>query len=141
MDVDANSDRPEPLFRPVKKRKFLRRRADTEAEDLQLEAPAPAATDPSQRNQHSSSTNNATQTAGIGRIRRPQRARRGGIEFSASSRPVGNERQLAVEPPTDDHEGEKIQAMCDRFTGHTGQTVDVDKHMYVFSLLLRRFGS
>lgn len=141
MDVHANSDRPEPLFRPVKKRKFVRRRADTEAEDVQLEAPPPAATDPSPRNQHSFSANDATQTAGIGRIRRPQRARRGGIEFSASSRLVGNERQLAVGPRTDDHEGEKIQAMRDRFTGHTGQTVDVDEHMYAFPLLLCRFAS
>lgn len=131
MDLHASSDLPEPLFRPVKKRKFLRRRADTDAEDLQLDTPA----ERSPPNHHSSNANNATQPTGVNHIRRTQRTRKGGIEFSASSRHGGNEPQPAIGPSAADLEGDGIQRMCDRFTGHTGQAVDVDKHMYAFLTL------
>ncbi|RHZ49902.1 telomere length and silencing 1 family protein [Aspergillus thermomutatus] len=68
----------------------------------------------------------------LARLRRLQRARKGGIEFSNTSRQstdkTGN--QAAVTTVTaEDLENEKIRAMCDRFTAYTGQTVDVDKHI------------
>lgn len=128
MDPHADSP-PESLFRSVKKRKFLRRRADPDAEDPQLEAPA--ASDHTAPTPQPSDTENTTLSADASRVRRPHRARRGGIEFSASSRQVGNEHQPAAEPPAEELEGDRIRAMCDRFTGYTGQSVDVDKHMYV----------
>lgn len=130
MDAHAYDDSPpEPLFRPVKKRKFLRRRADPDADDPKLEVPA--ATGQTARTPQPSDTEDTTLAADAGRVRRPHRPRRGGIEFSASSRQVGNEPQPAAEPPAEDLESDRLRAMCDRFTGHTGQSVDVDKHMYV----------
>src|SRR5690606_36328321 len=68
----------------------------------------------------------------VARRRRLQRARKGGIEFSTTSRQTtstGNQ-AAATMISAEDLENEKIRARCDRFTAHTGQTVDVDKHMY-----------
>ncbi|RHZ71171.1 hypothetical protein CDV55_108585 [Aspergillus turcosus] len=134
MDTDI-SPNTETIFRPIKRRKFLRRR-EFEPEDSQEEAhvanansvhdnDSSAAQPPSQSNETVSSTD-------LARLRRLQRARKGGIEFSNSSRQstdkAGN--QAAVTTVTaEDLENEKIRAMCDRFTAYTGQTVDVDKHI------------
>lgn len=134
MDVGAA---PEPFFRPVKKRKFLRRRPGRETEDSQDEVQP--TNEESAAHSSYSSDSRAFQNADVASrpthsvpLRRPHRARRGGIEFSASSRQVtDNGHQAAtIEPAPEDLEAEKVRAMSDRFTVHTGQTVDVDKHMY-----------
>lgn len=128
---------PEPFFRPVKKRKFLRRRPDRETEDSPDETES--ANEESAAHGFYSSDSHALQKAGDASrpthsipFRRPHRARRGGIEFSASSRQVtdSGHQPAAVEQTSENLEAEKIRAMSDRFTVHTGQTVDVDKHMY-----------
>lgn len=123
---------PEPLFKPVKKRKFLRRRPDCETEDSQGE------TQPTNEEsaysdfpavQHADDSTRPTHSI---HLRRPHRARRGGLEFSASSRQVTGDggQPTATEPAAEELDDEKIRVMSDRFTVHTGQTVDVDKHMY-----------
>lgn len=121
----------ESLFRPAKKRKFMRRRPDhetPETSDADL-APSPA-------NQNNLSPGRQSQadapiTTKPAASRRLRPVRKGGIGFSTTSR-LGDEqsRQLALGPASGDPDQEKIQAMNERFTGYTGQTVDVDKHMY-----------
>lgn len=115
---------PESLFRPVKRRKFLRRRPDHEREDSQEDAQG--------INDESASTHTPQETDDTVRVRRPQRTRKGGIEFSTTSRQAtDNANQAVATPPTaEEAEDERVRAMCDRFTAHTGQTVDIDKHMY-----------
>lgn len=117
---------PESLFRPVKRRKFLRRRPDHEQEDSQ------EVNDESGRGNVHSTAQTPQETDDVVRLRRPQRTRKGGIEFSTTSsrQTTDNEAQAVASRPTEETEDERILAMCDRFTAHTGQTVDVDKHMY-----------
>ncbi|XHG06403.1 hypothetical protein AWENTII_009598 [Aspergillus wentii] len=143
MDTEFGPN-PETLFRPVKRRKFLRRRPDPTAED-QDEAPAGVngtEASHSSTSQAHQGADAATQLTDVMRLRRPRRARKGGIEFSTTPRPTAdNGSQAAVLTAAEDLEDEKIQAMCDRFTGHTGQTVDVDKHMmtYIETEMAKRF--
>lgn len=129
MDTEVESN-PEPLFRPVKKRKFLRRRPDHEQEDSQESATE--IKDASSRNTQNPPAHTTEETDDVVRLRRPQRTRKGGIEFSTTSRQTTNSGSQAVTAPPNPEETEddRILAMCDRFTAHTGQTVDVDKHMY-----------
>lgn len=129
MDTEVGSN-PEPLFRPVKKRKFLRRRPDHGQEDSQESTPE--TNDESRRNTENSPAHTTEETDDVVRLRRPQRTRKGGIEFSTTSRQTTNNGSQDVAAPQniEETEDERILAMCDRFTAHTGQTVDVDKHMY-----------
>ncbi|KAI2730777.1 hypothetical protein CBS147332_2629 [Penicillium roqueforti] len=120
MDTQEDTMPIESLFRPAKKRKFMRRRPDheildTEEADNQNDNPG------------------ASQALGSNNLRRPRPIRKGGIGFSTASR-LGDDQgqQLALVPVAGDTENEKIQAMNERFTGYTGQTVDVDKHMMAF---------
>ncbi|KAE8144313.1 hepatocellular carcinoma-associated antigen 59-domain-containing protein [Aspergillus avenaceus] len=138
MDTGITSDL-EPLFRPVKKRKCLRRRAGDTREDY-----------PTGNEEIPGSTGSVPQTQGnnvhpsdLVRRRQFHRPRKGGIEFSAAPRPVvKNESRTVVSSGTaEDFEAEKIRDMCDRFTADTGQTVDVDKHMmaYIESEMAKRY--
>jgi hypothetical protein len=118
MDAQEDAVPVESLFRPAKKRKFMRRRPDhdipdTEEADNQNDNPV------------------ASQAPGSNNLRRPRTIRKGGIGFSTASR-LGDDQgqQLALVPAAGETEDEKIRAMNERFTGYTGQTVDVDKHMY-----------
>lgn len=122
MDTEADST-PEPLFRSVKRRKFLRRRPDHE-QDAPENTP-----EASNESGHDATTE---ETADVVRLRRPQRVRKGGIEFSTTTRQIADDGSQAVEAQQETDEGDEanVLAMCDRFTAHTGQTVDVDKHMY-----------
>lgn len=135
--MDAEVDvTPESLFRPVKRRKFVRRRPGDHTEDA---GPAgESATERSEKNRHVSESQSTPdgdedlEAIGVVRLRRPHHARKGGIGFSATSR-LGKDDscQRALGLAEDrDRERERVQEMGDRFTAHTGQTVDVDKHMY-----------
>ncbi|GKZ33243.1 hypothetical protein AbraIFM66950_003039 [Aspergillus brasiliensis] len=125
---------PASLFRPGKRRKFQRRRPEDNDEE------SPSTTEEFTRVSESSTPPSwqeapcSVPTAEILRSRRLQRARKGGIEFSATSRPPAgkNSRTAVSTVAEEDHENERLRAMCDRFTAHTGQTVDVDKHMMDF---------
>lgn len=142
METDL-AQNPEPLFRPVKRRKFLRRRVDEEPDQLAAEqSPRPSRALDDDNNEvardvaasaspNDQEENGETQVADILRLRKPYRARKGGIEFSASSRQrADDDSHDSITVVAPDPESEKIRAMCDRFTAHTGQKVDVDKHMY-----------
>ncbi|KAJ5043879.1 hypothetical protein NUH16_000673 [Penicillium rubens] len=120
MDPQEDTVPTEPLFRPAKKRKFMRRRADPELADTE-EA------------DNQDDNPSASQAPGSSNIRRPRAVRKGGIGFSTASR-LGDDQaqQVALVPAVGETEDEKIRAMNERFTGYTGQTVDVDKHMMAF---------
>ncbi|KAJ5138876.1 Hepatocellular carcinoma-associated antigen 59 [Penicillium bovifimosum] len=115
MDTEPNAVPTEPLFRPAKKRKFLRRRPDDETENTD--------------NQNADS--DTPQASGSNNPRRPRPVRKGGIGFTTTSR-LGDTQgqQVALVPAGGDPDDEKIRAMNERFTGYTGQSVDVDRHMY-----------
>lgn len=120
---------PESLFRPVKRRKFMRKRPNDDTEPDRTDE---AASDLNSRPREIQSTgdNDEGENTGIVRLRRPHAARKGGIGFSTKSRLGQDGNQSSALVPAEDLEQERIQAMRDRFTGHTGQMVDVDKHMY-----------
>ncbi|RAH65848.1 telomere length and silencing 1 family protein [Aspergillus aculeatinus CBS 121060] len=140
MDTEIN---PTSLFRPVKKRKFLRRRPGDSLEDAQ-------GTTAEVYGQPSDGLSSLPQSDGLdtslnldaARLRRLQRARKGGIEFSTASRPTSkDDKQKNITCTTAENmESERLQAMSDRFTAHTGQMVDVDKHMmaYIESEMAKR---
>ncbi|PYI19769.1 hypothetical protein BO99DRAFT_132946 [Aspergillus violaceofuscus CBS 115571] len=141
MDTEIN---PASLFRPVKKRKFLRRRLGDSVENAQ-------GTTAEDFGQPSDGLSSLPQSDGLdtshsldaARLRRLQRARKGGIEFSTASRTTsnGDNQKNMTCTTTESMESERLQAMCDRFTAHTGQTVDVDKHMmaYIESEMAKRY--
>jgi hypothetical protein len=114
MDTEPDFVPTESLFRPAKKRKFLRRRPDDEPENADNQNDSP----------------DAPQASGTNNPRRP-RTRKGGIGFSTASR-LGDTQgqQVALAPAGGDPDDEKIRTMNERFTGYTGQSVDVDRHMY-----------
>lgn len=133
--MDAEADPlTEPIFRPVKRRKFARRRLDDNSEEAgttdgftgesneQDRAALPS------QSLHDDDPN--AESTSVVRLRRAHPARKGGIGFSATSR-LGKDgsRQTGLVSVVD-QEKEQVRAMGDRFTGHTGQMVDVDKHMY-----------
>lgn len=128
---------PEPIFRPAKRRKFIRRRQD-EGDDTNPDTVTATstpdqtvATNKDQTTTEPNDNEETTNSPNLVRLRRPNPARKGGIGFSATSRlgQEGGSRSNSVIPG--DPEKERVQAMADRFTGNSGQTVDVNKHMYV----------
>lgn len=123
MTPEVEHDSSETLFRPAKKRKFARRRADHDAEDADADAD-PALVANNQKDNTPSAPPSSNQ------IRRPRTARKGGIGFSAKSQLGEDHSQQLALRSTGDLEEDKIRAMHERFTGYTGQSDDVDRHMY-----------
>ncbi|KAI9803828.1 MAG: hypothetical protein M1825_001708 [Sarcosagium campestre] len=151
----------EPMFRPSKRRKFYRKRAGS---DTGLDPDTPASTprsgDPTAsasplpeadgahtNPKHSSET---PSMATILRLRNAARARRGGIEFTASdggsSRGQRNSNTEAQMMQADqDGIPEDLVAVINRFAPQTGQVgIDANKHMMSYidkELAKRRAGS
>ncbi|KAL4800073.1 hepatocellular carcinoma-associated antigen 59-domain-containing protein [Aspergillus venezuelensis] len=137
MDPEADSN-PEVLFRTAKRRKFQRRRHEDTGSQQENRT-----SNDDNSSQSARDESDAIQTAEALRLRRLRRSRKGGIEFSTTSRPTADQTpQISLTAPTEeDIESERMRAMCDRFTAYTGQTVDVDKHMmaYIESELAKRY--
>lgn len=133
MDANAYSPSP-PLFRPVKRRMFIRQREDGGSDAVQSSTPSAgdAAEGESQVALPASTpeTEELGMSASVPRVKKPFRPRKGGIEFSAASASDAARRSANPEPSSDEVEALRVQAMCDRFTPHTEQKVNVDKHMY-----------
>ncbi|KAJ5234459.1 uncharacterized protein N7469_003627 [Penicillium citrinum] len=134
-DVDIN---PESLFRPTKRRKFIRRRQDDAPEDSESMVATGAKDQGQAKQDHDEAT---LQFSDIARIRRPNPARKGGIGFSTTSRSSRDGSRQTTVATAEDREKERVQAMADRFTGNSGQTVDVNRHMmaYIDSEMAKRY--
>ncbi|KAK2740259.1 hypothetical protein FQN55_008985 [Onygenales sp. PD_40] len=139
----------EPLFRPVKRRKFLRKRPDSSLDEAQMqpspEPEYPAPTEPTDAHFRTSQDDQAetdTSIAEIFRRRKALKARRGGIEFTAAAKPTGEGtgESSEVDLAAQDAEDMRLQGISDRFVAHTGQKVDVNKHMmtYIESEMAKR---
>ncbi|KAK2798214.1 hypothetical protein FQN50_008912 [Emmonsiellopsis sp. PD_5] len=139
----------EPLFRPVKRRKFLRKRPDSSLDEAQTqpspEPEYPAPTEPADAHFRTSQDDQAetdTSIAEIFRRRKALKARRGGIEFTAATKPTGEGtgESSEVDLAAQDAEDMRLQGISDRFVAHTGQKVDVNKHMmtYIESEMAKR---
>ncbi|KAF7632017.1 hypothetical protein AFLA_012861 [Aspergillus flavus NRRL3357] len=133
MDTNPTSN-PETLFRPVKRRKFLRRRPEDTLEDFRIENRRDDGDSDPTTPAQSQADNDTVHPTDLARLRRLHRFRKGGIGFSTTSRQLANNDKQAIvsTEPAEDLEAQRIQAMCDRFTAHTGQTVDVDRHMMAY---------
>ena len=119
-----------PFFRPPKRRKFTSSRQD----DDNLEPPSS-----DQQGDVDRPFNNTAngliedEPTSVVRARKLHRSTLHGLTFSASSRAdVENHGSSALIPH--DAADEKLNDMSHRFTGSTGQAVDVDQHMYVRSI-------
>jgi hypothetical protein len=124
--MDAQPDAVEgTFFRPAKRRKFTRNRRASE--DDQQETPRDETTSPD----NNGDPVNAT-VSDVLRLQK-SKARRNGIVFSNT-----NTRTSEPPPSTDlavvDPDAERMRAISDRFVGHSGQVIDVDKHMFVVSI-------
>ncbi|KAK2846393.1 hypothetical protein FQN49_005769 [Arthroderma sp. PD_2] len=124
MDVDA------PLFNPAKRRKFMRRRADDTRLEDEPKTSGHRMTEPDTRTSpvRDEMETDDTGVADIVRLRKPYRVRKGGIEFS-TSRSARNDSLVPVSEAAADG---RLSGISDRFVGHSGQKVDVDKHMMAF---------
>lgn len=131
----------EPVFRPSKRRKFYRKRID---EDGEKEAEAVVGcADLSALKSESwddlSSPRDDLESSGqsvadLLRLRKQVRARKGGIEFTNTTRPGHSRADSSQEPLSDalishDELQEEIKAVTGRFAPQTGQVADVNKHM------------
>jgi hypothetical protein len=138
MDID------EPLFRPVKRRKFLRKRQDQRLQDPKPCVPqtGPPSLEPTCKIQLADDASSGpnehhgqdTITVDILRRRKAHKVRRGGIEFSTGSRQMGDggrESPSSGALTLENVEEARLRAISDRFIPYTGQQVDVDKHMYI----------
>ncbi|PWY69174.1 hypothetical protein BO94DRAFT_527309 [Aspergillus sclerotioniger CBS 115572] len=132
---------PACLFRPGKRRKFQRRRPESTDEEPQLTTEGAARISESSTPSPWQESSGFISPSEVLRSRRLHRARKGGIEFSATAPSSAGNRQATVSTvAAEDLDSERMRAMCDRFTAHTGQTVDVDKHMmaYIESEMAKR---
>ena len=131
----------ESLFRPVKRRKVFRKRPedDNDGEHVTstVDSSAPPTIAREAVEQHSAIHQEPIESSNISEIiraRRLNKSRGHGVEFSStSSRQVPNNLDLDYNGDTVEEES-RPQGIADRFIGHTGQAVDVDKHMFVSPL-------
>ncbi|KAL9623649.1 MAG: hypothetical protein Q9160_002105 [Pyrenula sp. 1 TL-2023] len=126
----------ENLFRTTKRRKFIRKRDEGQIEE-QTTATA-SETVPSSQHEGDDAPN----ISELLKARKAGKPRWNGVTFSNAST---NTLQDATSTPAgsivrQDTEAARLRAITDRFVPHTGQTVDVDKHMidYIESEMAKR---
>lgn len=115
------------LFRPNKRRKFQRARPRTQDGDSKVEVASPD-------QQNSTSPGDEAEgpaIASILKLRKQQKPRQRGIEFSNTRTNTVEEATTSSSLTLREPQPDKLRAITDRFVGHTGQVVDVDKHMFV----------
>lgn len=120
MDAEATA------FRPIKRRKFTRNIRASETNDsqirrLDIDSPDDDGLDAID-----------IPISDILRLRKTK-TRRNGIEFS-NTRPRNSESPLpstSTDITLIDPDTQRMKAISDRFVAHSGQVVDVDRHMFV----------
>ena len=123
--MDAETDIVESkVFRLAKRRKFARTRTASDKDDSEPQHNVIAS--PDNRAEAADSS-----LQGVPRLHKIK-SRKNGIMFSntvtRSSDPPATTDTSAIDP-----DAERIKAVSDRFVTHSGQVVDVDKHMFVLS--------
>jgi hypothetical protein len=121
------------LFRPLKKQKHIRKRVEEPITPTTADLGTAEPEDIASRSREIED-NGGHDISSILRLRKSHRSRKGGIEFSTAGKSTGSS-EMNPGMTADDVELDTIRARFDRFTAHTGQKVDVDKHMY--ELMLR----
>ena len=121
----------EPLFRPLKRRKFYRKRANEDDIETTGDGSTPTlpSSEPSQENEGDTSESAKLDIAEILRLRK-LRYRRSGIEFTVA-RPPGSGSGTPQPSADEDAEmtPEEVKKVVNRFAPQTGQVMDVNKHM------------
>ena len=128
--MDAETDPAmTAAFRPAKRRKFTRNRRASESEEPEPQRVDTASPEPDLGPV-------SVHVSDVVRLRK-NKSRKNGIEFS-------NTKTRSSEPPlsptdlaTAGDDGERLKAISDRFVTHSGQVVDVDKHMFVFPSIMQ----
>ena len=129
LNMDVESAENSALFRPAKRRKFQRGRRSIEDGDLSAEL---APLDSLARDDLRCPSDDPALTQ-ILRQRKNNKNRRHGIEFSTVRSRMGMDHTMSNSLATIELKGDRLKAISDRFVGHTGQVVDVDKHMFAHS--------
>jgi len=109
------------IFRPAKRRKFLRQNAARNEEEA----------DTPQANVHSEQDSEEPGVASILKLRQLQRSRMGGVQFSNAKLQNMTDDCASTALVPAEATADRLQTITDRFVGHSGQVVDVDKHMCV----------
>lgn len=125
MDIDTTLS--SVLFRPAKRRKFQRTRHLTEDGDIHAEL---ASSETGACGARDDSPDEPAFTE-ILRQRKTNRNRRQGIEFSPMTPNAVTESSTSNNLTAMAPQVARLRTISDRFVGHTGQVVDVDKHMFV----------
>ena len=134
----------QPLFRPSKRRKFMRKRPDDDNKDsdqMDHQATGPSntsplpteAASPEMPEDDTPSAATVPSISEILRMRKAGRNRKGGIEFTQAStkpKPADSSDELISRESVQ----EAVEKVVNRFAPQNGQvSADVDKHMYVWS--------
>lgn len=127
FSMDVETAEHSPLFRPAKRRMFQRARRSTEDRDINVGL---ASLESASREAAEHSLDEPALTE-ILRRRKTSKNRRQGIEFSTPKPSTASEPTMSISLTTIEPQVDRVQAISDRFVGHTGQVVDVDKHMFV----------
>lgn len=136
METDG-AEAPVVSFRPAKRQKHIRKRP--ESDDMSHAIAGESTTPGPEGSLQEDASDSNDETLKVMRLQKPRRLRKGGIEFSTSRKPdLGKDSRLES-ALAENAEADLVKAKFDRFTAHTGQKVDVDKHMYVSVVLLHRF--
>jgi hypothetical protein len=112
------------LFRHARKRKFVRNRPNVDSDEIssppvKVTAPnteSPAADGP---------------VTNVLRLRKHWATRKSGIGFSNARTRSSEPETITTDLATIDPDAEILKAITDRFVAHSGQTMDIDKHMFV----------
>jgi hypothetical protein len=125
--MDVETAEHSALFRPAKRRMFQRARRSTEDGDVHvglasLDSPSPEAVE---------RQSDEPALTEILRKRKTSKNRCQGIEFSTLKLSAVTEPTMSNSLTTTEPQVDRVKAISDRFVGHTGQVVDVDKHMFV----------
>lgn len=116
----------ESLFRPIKRRRHARKRSESQEEE-------PSNGEVSEASLPIPDEYDKSKLAQLLRARKADRSRRHGVTFTNAPNIKTGESLEASSASLVRHnpEAERLKAISDRFVPHTGQPVDVDKHMFV----------
>lgn len=118
-----------PIFRANKRRKFAREKA------IKLPISPGDTQDQEVPDNEASHSDDETNVSSLIKLRNQNRSRNVGVRFSQDKRAEEDGALDNLALTKVDPDEERLRDISNRFVGGTGQVVDVDKHMFVSSLL------